>query len=308
MRNLILIGLGLAGLAASPAQAGNSLYGVQTLASLRNCGGATAGDECPGGQRLRPFATDGGLWRATADSGYVETRSIPQRGSFGRGKGELAGDGLALPVLHAASFSAASDARVNGSALGFTSYTYTGTAPTPFSLKGTLTIDDSFASPANPLLPGGAFVSFYVGIFDADVFAANYVDFANRAINIGPFLPCDAPGVLAFGGAEPAATGGRFTVSATTQSCAGGPLMLQPGHSYVAYANLSMFTNRGGYLNALNTLTTELDPALGDAAIAELRQSLVSSVPEPGTWAMMIGGFALTGSVARRRRQGAVSA
>ena len=108
MRNLILIGLGLAGLAASPAQAGNSLYGVQTLASLRNCGGATAGDECPGGQRLRPFATDGGLWRATADSGYVETRSIPQRGSFGRGKGELAGDGLALPVLHYASFSAAS--------------------------------------------------------------------------------------------------------------------------------------------------------------------------------------------------------
>jgi hypothetical protein len=84
--------------------------------------------------------------------------------------------------------------------------------------------------------------------------------------------------------------------------------MLQPGHSYVAYANLSMFTNRGGYLNALNTLTTELDPALGEATIAELRQSLVSSVPEPGIWAMMIGGFALAGSVARRRRRGTVSA
>jgi hypothetical protein len=153
MRNLILIGFGLAGLAASPAHAGNSLYGVQTLASLRTCGGASATEECPGSQRLRPFATDGGLWRATADSGYVETRAIPQQGSFGRGKGELAGGGLALPVLHAVSFAAASDARVNGSALGFTSYTYTGSAPTPFSLKGTLTVDDSFASPDNPLLP-----------------------------------------------------------------------------------------------------------------------------------------------------------
>ena len=294
----------LAALWAGTAAAAPSYYGVQTLASLRNCGGASAADECPGGQRLRPFAMAGGLWHASADSGYVETRAIPQQGSYGRGKGELTGGKLALPVLHALSYAAPTDARVNGSALGFTSYTYTGTAPEAFSLKSTLTIDDSRASPANPLLPGGAFVSFYIGIFDADAFAANYLDLANRSINIGPFLDCDAPGVLAFGAAQPEAAGGSFSVSAATQACGGGPLMLQPGKSYVAYANLSMFTNRGGYLDALHTLTTELDPALGQQTIAALQTSLVSSVPEPSSWAAMITGFGLIGAARRKSRSG----
>jgi hypothetical protein len=301
MRWILLTGAAIAAAIPASAPAASDFYGVQTLASLRNCGGAGPTDECPGGQRLRPFASAGGLWQANAASGYVETRDIAQKGSFGEGRGELAGDGLNLPILHAVS-SATTDARVNGSALGFASYTYTGAAPQQLSLKSTLTVDASEASPDNPLLPGGAFVSFYIGIFDTGAFVRDYVDVANRSINIGPVLDCGTDGLLAFGSAQPAAVGGAFNVSATTQSCAGGPLFLQPGHSYVVYGNLSMFTNRGGFLDALHTLTTELDPALGEQAIAELRSSLVSSVPEPAEWAMMIGGFGFIGGVARARR------
>lgn len=301
MRWFLLTGAAIAAAIPASAPAATGFYGVQTLASLRDCSGAGPTDECAGGRLRRPFATAGGLWQASAASGYVETRDIAQNGSFGEGRGELAGDGLNLPILHAVS-SAATDARVNGSALGFASYNFTGAAPQQFSLKSTLTVDASNASPDNPLLPGGAFVSFYVGIFETGAFVRDYVDFSDRSINIGPVLECGTDGLLAFGSAQPAAVGGAFNVSATTQSCGGGPLFLQPGHSYVVYGNLSMFTNRGGFLDALHTLTTELDPALGEQAIAELRSSLVSSVPEPAEWAMMIGGFGLLGAAARKGR------
>src|SRR5690242_83926 len=119
MRWILLTGAALAAAIPAAPAAASGLYGVQTLASLRNRGGAGPNDECPGGQRLRPFASAGGLWQASAASGYVETRDIAQKGSFGEGRGELAGDGLDLPILHAVS-SATTDARVNGSALGFT--------------------------------------------------------------------------------------------------------------------------------------------------------------------------------------------
>lgn len=281
-------------------------HGVMTLASLRNCGGATDTEECPGGQRLRPFAIDGGIWAKTAASGYVETRDIAQNGSFGRGEAELDGDGLYLPTLHAVS-SAGTEARVNGSALGFTTFTYTGDAPQAFSLKSTLTVDDSLESPDNPLLPAGAFVSFYVGIFDAAEFQANFLDFTSNSINAGPGYGCGTPGLLGYGYGEPAAKGGSFEVSITTQACEGASLTLNKGQQVVAYANLSMFTNRGGYLDALHTMRTELDPALGSGAIASLRQNLVSGVPEPASWAMMVGGFGMLGSAARRRNRASIA-
>ena len=292
--------LGCSALLPDAAMAAINVHGVSTLASLRNCGGATAAQDCPGGQRLRPFAVDGGIWAKSASSGYVETRAIPQAGSYGEGRAELDGDGLHLPTLHAVSRST-TDARVNGSALGFTGFTYNGPAATPFSLKSTLTIDDSFKSPDNPLLPGGAFVSFYIGIFDAGTFLRDQLDFRTGSITAGPAYDCSQAGLLAYGYGSPSAQGGSFSVSVTTQSCSGQPLILQPGQNIVAYANLSMFTNRGGYLDALHTMTTELDPELGQQAISDLRANLVSGVPEPDTWMAMIGGFALAGTAARRR-------
>ena len=305
MNRKILLAASAAALAASftlsrADAAVVNAHGVMTLASLRNCGGATDAQECPGGQRLRPFAIDGGIWKTTAASGYVETRDIAQTGSFGRGEAELNGDGLYLPTLHAVS-SSGTDARVNGSALGFTTFTYAGDAPQAFSLKSTLSVDDSLASPDNPLLPGGAFVSFYVGIFDAAEFQANFLDFGSNSINAGPGYGCGTPGLLGYGYGEPTAKGGSFEVSITTEACEGASLTLTKGQQVVAYTNLSMFTNRGGYLDALHTMRTELDPSLGSDAIANLKQNLVSGVPEPTSWALMIGGFGFVGAISRRR-------
>jgi len=249
---------------------------------------------------------DGGIWTKTAASGYVETRDIAQKGSYGRGEAELNGAGLYLPTLHAVS-SAGVEARVNGAALGFTTFTYNGDSPQAFSLKSTLTVDDSLESPDNPLLPGGAFVSFYVGIFDAAEFQADFLDFSSNSISAGPAYGCGTPGLLGYGYGEPSAKGGSFEVSVTTAACEGASLTLTKGQQVVAYTNLSMFTNRGGYLDALHTMRTELDPSLGSDAIASLKQNLVSGVPEPASWALMIGGFGFVSAAARRRTGSSVT-
>ena len=66
-----------------------------------------------------------------------------------------------------------------------------------------------------------------------------------------------------------------------------------------------------GYFNAGNSLyTVNLDTgaatlvgSLGAGSLRGLTVAGGANVPEPATWAMMIGGFALTGAMVRRRRE-----
>ncbi|MFD1611000.1 PEPxxWA-CTERM sorting domain-containing protein [Sphingomonas tabacisoli] len=286
----------------SAARAG--VYGVQTLASERTCGGAGPAAECPGSNRLIPFQTDGGLYRTTASSGFVETRAIPQKGSYASGSAELNGGGLYLPTLHAASYAAPNDARVNGSAAGFTSFTYNGKVDSAFGLQATLTIDDSTVSPDNGLLPNGGIAALYLAIYDEKAFIDNFIDPSTGAVNVAYGATCgDVPGLLGWAYSDLTAPGGAFSVSASTVSCGGGPITLKSAQKIVAYSNLSLFTNRGGFIDASHTLTTQLDPGLGEETIRGLQTNLTAAVPEPATWAMMVGGFAMLGAAARRRVQ-----
>lgn len=292
-------------LAASPASA--QIYGVQTLASLRGCGGVSASSECFGAALLRPFARGGGIGRAVASSGFVETRDIAQKGSTASASGSLGGN-LRLPVLHAMSYAAPNNARVNGSALGFLDYTYRGETGTAFSLRSTLTVEASSASPENPFLPNGSVVTFLIAIFDYDAFQNLYVAPGATSVSAPNYVDCSTPGVLGFGFADPNGTGGSFSVSATTQACGTGSLNLSRGQRVVTYSNLSLFTNRGGLLDASHTLVTELDPTLDAASVAALQANLAPGVPEPAQWALMIGGFGMVGGALRRPRAIAATA
>ena len=68
--------------------------------------------------------------------------------------------------------------------------------------------------------------------------------------------------------------------------------------------------NRGGFVDATHTFTTQLDPALGSAVQAEIlattqsaiaRGAVVVSVPEPSSWLML--GAGVLGLAAWRRRR-----
>lgn len=90
---------------------------------------------------------------------------------------------------------------------------------------------------------------------------------------------------------------------------------LQPGHTYSIYmqANASAFENRLGPDGSVASASASVDPTftiLGDLAqlyhFTGLPDSAIghaSAVPEPASWAMMVGGFGLVGSAMRRRQR-----
>ena len=299
-----LLGTGVvAALCAAPTRAAPAKYGTLAFGSLRSCSGVGPTIECPGGPNLKRVF-DGGPGTRAAATRLDAAAGSAQAGSFATAAVEFGV--FKLPILHGSSYAAGSDARVNGSPQGWQTLTYTGKARTPFGLRGRLTVDASTASPANGLLPGGGIYVGFVGIWDVAAFPVS---------NVGPFfgLPgagqqCGTPGLLAFGITRGLATGGSFGIDLRTVSCGAGPLFLDPGQQVVAHANVSLFTNRGGFIDASQTFVTDLDPDLGAPVLAALAANLTPAVPEPGTWALLLTGFATVGAMARRRRGGRVVA
>lgn len=74
--------------------------------------------------------------------------------------------------------------------------------------------------------------------------------------------------------------------------------------SYAA-SGLSLADNAKGHVRIANRdATTGLYGATtyADLAVTSIRAQVASAVPEPGTWAMMVAGFAMAGVALRRRR------
>ncbi|WP_156679990.1 PEPxxWA-CTERM sorting domain-containing protein [Sphingomonas profundi] len=67
--------------------------------------------------------------------------------------------------------------------------------------------------------------------------------------------------------------------------------------SFIAGDNYALFTGRA---NALGQIVLSDTPGVGEANLNGFQ--LTSAVPEPTTWAMMIGGFGFVGGAMRRRR------
>ena len=116
----------------------------------------------------------------------------------------------------------------------------------------------------------------------------------------------------------PGQTGPNFTVATTTPSYPGFPLGVTAGTWQMTFDltqassyNPAYVTAWGGVAQAEQALLTGL--LNGQAYLNIHTTSFMGgeirgnwAVPEPASWALMIGGFALTGTVLRRRRKLAV--
>jgi hypothetical protein len=94
-----------------------------------------------------------------------------------------------------------------------------------------------------------------------------------------------------------------------TTGCNGGAITILPGQSFVILSTVQAISNQGGFLDASHTFSALFDPNgtvfsdTGQAVGATFLSRSLTAVPEPASWAMMIGGFGAIGGAARYRRR-----
>lgn len=278
--------------------------GSASFATQRNCTRVTGSQVCDGtgpGQRIANSQYGGG-----AGVGGLNMFE-PQPGNFAWSDVRFTGP-LDLPTIRAAT-QAGGDVRMNINSFAFQSYTWSGAAPADFSITGALHIVDSGTSPLGGGFPGGSIFTSYVGIWDPSTIAGLTTPqelFSNLF-----YAACGTPGVLGVGSNTGVLTGGEATFTATTAACGAGSLTLNPGQSVLVVVGLQLPVNRGGFVDASHTFNTRLGDNLAPEQKTVLTTSLqsaisqgavVTGVPEPASWAMLIVGFGLTGAAMRRRR------
>lgn len=275
---------------ASPASA--QTVGSVSLATLRHCSDVGPGGLCNGespGQALADYRYGGGIGIAGSNE------LAPGVGNIAHS--EVSFGGFDLPVIRGWT-SAPGDVRMNINVFGLQSYLIGGTAPTPFSISGAMHVVDSSTNATDSSLPGGAHLSAYVGIWDASILSGYGSD--PQSLFSGLFYaPCGTAGVLGVGLISQALTGGEHSYSLSTTACAPGSLTFAPGTEILVVAGMQLPTNRGGFVDASHTFTTQLDPALGSTVQAEIlattqsaiaRGAVVTTVPEPSSWVLLAGG------------------
>jgi hypothetical protein len=286
----------------SPAQA--ATVGSASLATIRNCNATASTAPCDGsgpGQQTASRKYGGGVGKGGLNH-------------FAPGAGNMAWSFVDfdprndLPEIKAFT-RAAGNVRMNINAIAFQTYKYTGASPLDFSISGSLHIVNSSTSPAGGALPNGAIFSSYLGVWNPSTIAG--LSTAEQLINNLFYAGCGTPGVLGAASAGGALTGGDvMAATLTTAACAPGSLTLTHGQEILLVAGLQLPVNRGGFADSSSTFTTRLGDDLTEEVRAQFEQNLSSAidqgaalaVPEPATWAMMIGGFGLIGAAERRRR------
>lgn len=289
---------------AAPALGQARIVGSSSLATQRNCNAVTGSQACDGtgpGQFIANSQYGGGV-------GVGGTNMFtPQPGDFAWSDVRFTGP-LDLPTVRAAT-QANGNVRMNINTFAFQSYRWTGAASTDFSITGALHIVDSSVSPPGGVLPGGAIYTSYVGIWDPSTIAG--LTTPQQLFTSLFYADCGTPGVLGVGSSSGVLAGGDATYTATTSACSPGSLTLTPGQSVLVVVGLQLPVNRGGFADASHTFTTRLGDNLAPEQQNVITSSLqsaisqgaiVTGVPEPASWAMLIAGFGLTGAAMRRRR------
>jgi len=301
--------LGSAAIVTAAGAANAATVGSASFATQRSCTSTAAGANCDGsgpGQQITASQYGGG--RGVGGLNYFSP------GAGNKAWSQVLFDGTSdLPVIKGFTV-ANSSSRVNINAIAFQSYTYTGAEPLDFSVTGALHIVNSSTNPTGGARPGGAIFSSYVGIWDPSAIAG--LTTAQQLFSALFYAPCGVSGVLGAASNGGALGGGELTAAPiTTAACAPGSLTLTTGREVLVVAGLQLPVNRGGFADATATFTTRLGDDLPVEVKAQLEQSLNSAisqgaplaVPEPATWAMMIGGFGLVGAAMRRRTGTAVT-
>lgn len=299
-----LIATALLGATALAAPAAAQVVGSSSLATLRQCDMTASNAACDGtgpGQGLGRGAIQYG--GGTGLGGW-NSLTVGANRAWSFVDFDAAYE---LPTIRAATM-APGNVRMNINTFAFQSYTWNGDVGGDFSITGDLHIVDSSTSPDGDGLPGGAVYTSYVGIWDPSVIAG--LSTPQDLFTALFYQECGEAGILGTGSSNGTLTGGEATYSATTSACSAGSLFLTPGQEVLVVVGLQLPVNRGGFADSSATFVTKLGDDLTPEQVAAVEQSIASaisegaaiaSVPEPGSWAMMIAGFGLIGATMRRR-------
>ena len=290
---------GLVSLMPAPAEASPGDFGSSAFQSRRDCTSTDPTDPCNLKFRAPEVILTGGPGQA------VNSSVVP--GGGGSLKALVQFGELDLPTIKAGAWSGA-NTRVGSTIVTYMHYRYEGSAPTVYALDALV----DWTTSASPGAAGGQQTvagesSGGVWLWMLD--AASVPAFGNAG-QINGFtsnLGCGSAGVLGFGelGLTRATAGYHEGSIGLNSACGGGALMLTPGQQFVIMAQFQAVANRGGFLDATNTVRVQLSEDLPEEVQATLRANLVSArslVPEPASWAMMIAGFGLVGTALRRQR------
>lgn len=224
---------------------------------------------------------------------------------------------LDLPVVKSGAW-ADEDTRVASSIITYMGFTFGGTEATPYALDAVIDWTGSGAPrkiadiAAGVPPPGGEYGGEGDGGFTLVLMDAAFVPVfpdAQSITNFSFYQGCGFAGVLGINAVDMrTATAGYAEAGFTLDTaCGGGQLMLEPGKDYVLFTFMQTVANRGGFLDATNTIRVKLSETLPEEVKTALRENVVTArslVPEPATWAMMIAGFGLVGAAVRRERRG----
>lgn len=299
----------VAALGASPAAAAD-LFGSAAIFTNRNCPAGATSCTAPG-SLLQPRQYFGGAFTTFAASATLLNGASTAAAASFEGGGYL-------PTVKVGS-TAGAFTRTGSSATALRAFTYGGDVAIDLAINGMLHFITSGDTP-DPLgqeSAGDGGLNVQLSMITVDRLLAAFPD-APDAVDLisSPvvFSDCGEAGVLAAGSYSTNAAGiaaGEYNRSIGLAACGGGPLTINPGDSFVVIASLQAISNRSGFLDAMHTLTVQYDEehtylagttdAVGDGFLARTVQ-LGASVPEPATWALMIGGFGLAGARLRRQR------
>jgi len=294
-----------AGLAlAAPQAHATAQFGSAVLFTARDCTGLRPGQVCGGRQPLIYKEYAGGVGQ------LVNYYDANDAGDFVSAE-ILFGSG-GLPMIRQAD-AAVSNYRVNVNSFAFNTFTNTGSTATPLSYAGDLHIVNSSGNPmgSNPEFAGGSGYFSWIAIWDPSAMPDILGPSDVFDLALGNY-DCSTPGVLGFGYAQGALSGGEQSIHLSTDSCNGSPIIVAPGQQVLAVEFLQTPSNRGGFVDASHTFRMSYDPALPQSVRQNLLRVMdpvadpgTRAVPEPASWVLMILGFGTAGVALRRRQRSA---
>jgi PEP-CTERM motif len=200
--------------------------------------------------------------------------------------------------------SSASDERISITGLSFQAFTYIGNSPELFSLTGQFANIDSSTNPAGGALPSGGIFTQFFSVVRPDFFNTNGSVFDLFNDLRSGF--CGTDGVIGDGFDQGALAGGLQLATTSLSACSPTSLILSPGQQFIVIGGLQISTNRGGFAEDASfgiRLGDDLTDAQRLNFSSNLVPALISSVPEPASWAMMLVGFGLIGGGLRSRSE-----
>jgi hypothetical protein len=281
-------------------------------AQIQNSGSIFTSRPCPNVPATSPCNINGVPRNFTQlNGGFGQPHSDSVSNAFGSWAAKVGFTNSAaysMPVIGVRS-AAGPNTRVGSSATGFRSYRN----DTPWALDLSFDLRLDYTNSDDQAGEGEyreGHLNAAFGVFQLSSFASLANADANTMVsNPNAFPTCGVAGTLAAADMQSVFGGAHHDFMTFNQGCGGGKITVGAGQEFVIVATLQAISNRGGFINAMHTFEVQVDEEhtfiSGTDTVVDaqaLRQSFVSDIPEPATWAMMLAGFAGLGGMLRRRR------